>query len=116
MSLSPKHQFMACAMFFAILSGAVGTPIGPMKGLLAFPALGLVANITIQLMEAREPFIRFARSIKPAIPNTRSDTQAAGAAGRPEPVQLEETDRAAIVFEQFATQHDPYGVPGHAMI
>ncbi|CAH0046272.1 unnamed protein product [Clonostachys solani] len=95
MSFSPKHQLLVSAVFFSILSGVVGAPIAPMTVLLAFPALGVVANIAHQLIEAREPFIRFARAMKRAVLKTRSDTQRLGTAGRPESVRFLEPDPAA---------------------
>ncbi|CAG9945380.1 unnamed protein product [Clonostachys rosea f. rosea IK726] len=114
MGLSPKHQFLATAMFFAIMSGVVGAPIPPMKVLLLFPALGVVAQ---QLIEAWEPFMRFARATRRAILSTRSGPQRPEADGQPETVQSLEPDRAAAVFEQLATQHDTHSAfPGQSVI
>ncbi|CAH0019333.1 unnamed protein product [Clonostachys rhizophaga] len=81
MGLSPKHQFLATAVFFAIMSGVVGAPIPPMKVLLLFPALGVVAQ---QLIEAWEPFTRFAHTTKRTILSTRSGPQRPEADGKPE--------------------------------
>lgn len=114
MGLSPKHQFLATAMFFAILSGVVGAPIPPMKVLLLFPALGVVAQ---QLIEAWEHFMRFAHTTKRTILRTRSGPQRTEADGKPETVQLLEPDRADAVFEQLAAQHDTHSAfPGQSVI
>ncbi|CAG9987363.1 unnamed protein product [Clonostachys byssicola] len=110
MGLSPKHQFMATAIFFAIMSGVVGAPIPPIKVLALFPALGVVAQA---LIEAWEPFTRFARTTKRTIVRTRSGPQRPEADAKPETVQSLEPDRAAAVSEQLATQHDTHSAfPG----